>query len=150
MTNPFLALADAQIVRPVKAQALRATLRLERRNSAAEKELAEDRQLTAAYHKYKREQRQAILDGPYGEPVRALVAFMRGMGLSDADALLERVSGRPWVEAMSIDERFVLLGMIGDRIVKVRERNGLAPFDDALPGEPAKIFELIKAELRVR
>jgi hypothetical protein len=60
--------------------------------------------------------------------------------------LIEFTSAGPWGDADS-DTRFEILGLLDAMIVKHREKMGLAPFDDALPGQPDDLFLLLRQHL---
>ncbi|ACL56969.1 hypothetical protein [Methylobacterium nodulans] len=120
------------------------------RSGEAEKKLREDEQLSKQYRAWKRAKLQALLDGPHGEQVRELDRFMRRMGLADGPALIARVEAAAWIQEMDADTRHDLLSLIGRRIVLMRERHGLEPFNDGVPGDPPRAFERIKIIMRVR
>lgn len=113
--------------------------------SSGERKLREDEQLSRLYRAYKRAQIQALLDGPFGAQVRELDRFMRQMELQDGPALVERFRGAmPWIASMDMDSRFSLLRLASRRIVALRERHGLEPFNDGVVGDPPRTFHIIK------
>jgi hypothetical protein len=91
--------------------------------------------------------RETLLAGPHGPAARDLIAFLAAMTLADAAVLLARVERGPWREA-NADTRFEILELIDDAIVELRERAGLAPFRDPLPGQPPNVFLLLREALR--
>ncbi|ACL57589.1 hypothetical protein [Methylobacterium nodulans] len=109
-----------------------------------ETKLREDEQLSKLYRAWKRQKLQALLDGPFGEQIRDLDRFMRRMELADGPALIARVEAVAWIQEMDADARHDLLSLIGRRIALMRERNGLEPFNDGVPGDPPRAFERIK------
>jgi muconolactone delta-isomerase len=147
--NPFEQLAAEQTSNPVKAKQ-RAAEKRRAKSAQAEKELEDEGKLLVLYRRYKRQQVQSLLNGPRGPQVSALAAIMRTMTLESAPGLIRYARGSAWVTELSTDEKHILLGMIGRAITKVREKAGLPPFDDGLPGEPPKAFERIKTILGVR
>ncbi|MFE1601587.1 hypothetical protein [Methylobacterium sp. ID0610] len=116
----------------------------------AEKKLREDEKLSKLYRAWKRQKMQALLDGPNGEAIREPDRFMKTMRLTDAEALIARIEAAAWIHGMSADDRADLLSLIGRRIVLMRERNGLDPFNDGVPGDPPRAFERIKTIMGVR
>ena len=116
----------------------------------AEKELDEQGKLYRQWKAWRREKLDALLAGPHGREVKGLVRLMDTMTLSSAAALVQLIERAVWIKAMSPAERADLLGAIGQRITRLRERNGLTPFDDPMPGQPDGAFHRIKALLDVR
>lgn len=149
--NPFLDHAERTTPAPVaRRQAAVAKRAATKQAGRAEQELHEEELLSKLYRKWKREQIDKLLAGPYGKDVRGIVSFMRTMTLSSAPALIQLVERATWVKALGADDRHVLLGMIGRTIARIREREGLAPFDDGVIGEPHKAFHQIKDILGCR
>jgi hypothetical protein len=143
--NAYLEYAETQITAPAKRQSRRAETRAQR---AREKELRERDQLFALWRKHHRAQRDALLAGPHGTAAQALIGFMKTMSLNDGAMLIDLVFAGPWRGA-DADTRFVVLQLIDAALVRLRERNGLEPFDDALPfsDEPDTAFQIIRQEL---
>jgi hypothetical protein len=46
-----------------------------------------------------------------------------------------------------MDTRLTVLHHINDRITRMRERHGLPPFDDPLPGQPDNVFWIVRSIL---
>ena len=61
----------------------------------------------------------------------------------------DHVKQAQWLHKSDLNTRRVAVSMIANVIVRLREVNGYAPFDDSLPGEDPTVFEIIRAELRV-
>ena len=95
----------------------------------------------------RREQLDALLNGPHGDAARALVTFLQGMELTDDTALLERVRAGNWQQA-DADTRFEILSLINAGIVRARERAGLEPFDDGVFDAPPNAFLVLRETLR--
>lgn len=147
--NPFEALAGAQIVAPVKRRFQRAEDRV-RRSAEAEKELRDEEKLGKLYRRWRRQKVVMMQNGPWGKEVKDLLSFVRTMTLSSAPALLTLVERAAWIQAMPVNDRHDLLQEIGRQITLLRLREGLPPFDDALPGEEPKAFERIKEMMGIR
>jgi hypothetical protein len=115
-----------------------------RRSKAAQKKLVDNSKLRSAWRKWRRECIEALLAGPYGEPTRALLTFLKTV--KRPTELVEFVKAGPWREA-DADVRNEILGLVDAVIIRQRERMGLAPFDDALPGQPPNAFLILREYL---
>jgi hypothetical protein len=135
----FLDVAEQQVAAPRKAR-LRAA---ERRDAAIE----ERTDLHRAWRAWRRGRVEELMAGPHGAAARALREFLAKMKIGDAAALIVAVGAGPWREA-DADIRFEVLSLVDHAIAALRERGGLPPFDDALPGEPATAFQVIREILR--
>lgn len=133
--SAFEALADRQIAAPRKAHARAAEKR------AAQKALRERDQQCASWRRWRKQGVEALLAGPYGSEARGLIDFLEAMTLTSGPELVER-SGA-WLDA-DADTKFLVLSLIDSAIAALREKHGLAPFDDSLPGEPPTAFQIIK------
>jgi hypothetical protein len=137
--NHFLAVADRQVVAPVKARQRQVKTRRARRAVHGD-------QLGAGYRRWRDERREALLAGPYRHPVRRLISFLKSMGLQDGAALIQLVEREQWRSA-DFDTRHEILALIDNAVISLRERHGLPPFDDALPAELPNVFLLIREAL---
>jgi hypothetical protein len=131
--NPFLQLAERQTASPVKAQ-LRATeARRSRREQQRDKER---RELSAYYRAMRKQELDDALAGPEGETLRSYLARIDQITLDSIPTLTAFVrSGR--LRSASANTLFLALRMTSERIISLREKDGLAPFNDPLPGDPA-------------
>jgi hypothetical protein len=135
----FLAVADQQVLAPVKARQWGAEKR--RAKHAAHRD-----EPGKAYRRWRHERREALLAGQHGDAARCLIDFFEDMGLHDGAALIRLVERRQWRSA-DFDTRLEILALIDSAIISLRERHGLPPFDDALPAEPPNAFLLIREAL---
>lgn len=149
MSNPFEALAEAQIANPVKSK-LRAIETRRTNKARAEKELEEEDILARQWKRWRREKLDALLAGYHGKEIRGLIRFMDTMTLSSAPGLIKLVERSAWIQELSPDARYDLLRVISNKITRLRTKAGLPAFDDSLPGEPPKAFEQIKELMGVR
>lgn len=115
-----------------------------------EKRLDERDLLTKLYRQQMAERKQALLDGPHGKDIRGLLAFMRTMTPSSAPALIKTVERATWLRNADLETRYGVLSLINRSIANLRKREGLMPFEDALPGEEPTASEQIKLLLEVR
>jgi hypothetical protein len=63
-----------------------------------------------------------------------------------ATALINFIDAGPWHGA-DRDTRFEILALVDAVIIARRERMGMPPFDDALPGQPDNAFLILRARL---
>jgi hypothetical protein len=110
--------------------------------SAKEKELADREKLTRAWRKWHREQLKIALDGMHGDVMRRLMDELKE--LRSARELIDFIAARDW-SRIDANTRLIALHEINRAITKLRERMGLDPIDDAMPGEPLRAFQLIRA-----
>jgi len=142
--NAFLDLAERQIPAPVKARR-RATET--RRAHAQEKALAERGAQFRHWEREHREQLDAALAGPHGDALTRLITFMDKMTMESANTLIEYVRADGWRSA-DADIRFLVLHLIGGAIMRLREYNGMPPFDDPLFDRPPNAFLVLREWLR--
>jgi hypothetical protein len=129
MSNPFIDFAEANTPPAVKARQ-RATAK--RRVKAEEKALQERDDLFRLWKQWRREQVEALLSGPHGTKAQELLGFLQAMSLSDAPRLIEFVRDAGWRHA-DANTKFEILSLVDTAITVLRERAGLAPFDDGIP-----------------
>lgn len=145
--NAFLNIADAQTVSPVKARQ-RAAEKRAVILTPEEKKQREQQILHRRWKAWHREKAAALLEGPHGKDIRGLQSFIDMMTLSSSAALLKLVGQSTWLRNADAETRAGVLSIIGHGIMKLRERNGLPPFDDALMDEPPTVFQEIRGILR--
>ena len=109
-----------------------------------DKALNERQQLSRSYRASKRAQfERAFAEEPrledFGKDIRAC-------GAHDAEQLIKAVKrhNHNWLRNASADTRALALELVDRRIIQIRTRAGLAPIDDALPGEPDSVWEICK------
>jgi hypothetical protein len=90
---------------------------------------------------------EVLLAGPYGEPVRELITFLRTMSLDEGPQLIELVRASDW-HRTDPDTRSEILSLINAALMTLREQHGLLPFDDALPDEEPTAFLIIREMFR--
>ena len=117
-----------------------------KRKTATEQKLADDARLLRAWRQWHREQLDEVLAGPHGAAVALVVGFLDGMGPQSAPALIALLDQHDWGQ-IDHNVRYVLLHQINQTVTRVRERAGLPPIDDALPGERDTGFLIIRTLL---
>jgi hypothetical protein len=135
--NAFLDLAEQQISAPVKARQRAAEKCAARRADDLEK-------LGGQWRAWHDERRDALLAGEHGAAAAALIEFLAGMTPHDGVRLVALAA--PWAKT-DANVRHEILVLVDAAIIALRERHGLLPFDDALPGESANIFLQIREAL---
>src|SRR5262245_13622111 len=112
------------------------------RKSDKDKTLADNACLLRAWRRWHAEQLEAALAGPHAGVMGRLMAQLKDLG--SARALVEFITAQDW-SALDADTRLTALHQINNAVMRHRERAGLAPIDDALPGEPLNAFQMIRA-----
>ena len=113
----------------------------------AEKALAERSKQMSRAKRWINAETQAFLDGPWGNQIKQIESFLKSMGIEDAERLLDILDRLDWFRHADRNIRSYLLSSIDEAIINLRVDNGLAPIDDALPGEQLTIFQMIKEKL---
>jgi hypothetical protein len=111
-----------------------------------EQELVEQSRLLRSWRKWHREELEQVLAGPHGAMVERLVFILKSLTLESAPLQLAYVRGIDW-SAVDYPTRLVILHEVNTAITRMRERNGLYPFDDGVPGERANVFQVIRGIL---
>jgi hypothetical protein len=119
-------------------------------SGAAEKAIAERDRAARLYRATRRAELKQLFDTePHGRQLWKLHATLGHFGIEDAAKMKAYVQGEvdSWLGAAPHDIRYEALRLIDNRIIRIRQRAGLVPFDDPLPGEPDKAFQTIKKML---
>jgi hypothetical protein len=136
--NSFLQIAEQQISSPRKARQHAAEKR------AVQKALAERDRQSRLWRTWRHQRVDALLAGEHGEAAQGLIAFLDEMTLDDPATLIAMADR--WRDA-DADACFLVLALIDRAIIRLREQQGLPPFDDSLPGAPPTVFLAIRAAL---
>ena len=80
----------------------------------------------------------------YAEPAHALVEFCKTA--TSPTALINFIKAGPWSDA-DANVRIEILTFVDAVITKQRERMGLPPFSDPLPGQPDNAWLILRAWL---
>lgn len=115
--------------------------------TAIDKALHDRDRLYRNYRAAKRQQLDDLYaDTEWGDVLRKFVATLKHFGPEHADRMVEYVTGHKLTRAPE-NIRFAALEQCDYRITRIRQRAGLAPFDDALPGEEPTVFQLCRKAL---
>ena len=115
---------------------------MRRRRPAQEKNLADDARLMRAFRAWHREQLEEALAGVHADVMNRLMAQLKD--LRAARELIAFIEAQDW-NAVDADTRLTALHEINVAIMRLRERLGQEPIDDALPGEPLRAYQLIRS-----
>lgn len=109
--------------------------------TALEKAQAAKDKLWEQYLAELEKRRKVLTSGPYAGTAEALVAFLKTLTMEDGDKLIEMAM--VWQGAPSTT-RFLVLQLIDEAMINLREMNGLAPFDDPIDPNETNAFLTIK------
>ena len=104
-----------------------------------EKKLADDAHLLRAWRKWHAEQLEEALAGAHGAMSPSSMTLLDQLELNSAATLLDFMQRTDW-SSVSYDVRLTALHQINESICRLRERHGLPPIDDPLPGQPDNAF----------
>jgi hypothetical protein len=113
----------------------------------AEKEIAENNAQLRRYLRWKAIEMKQLPDGECGAEIRELQNILRELTPADVSRFLDFMIEHGWFQHLDRTTRIIILGMINTGICRMRVREGLPMMDDSLPGEPATVFEICRAEL---
>jgi hypothetical protein len=114
------------------------------KSDKAQKKLADDARLLRWWKAWHREQREAVLAGPHGAVLGELLRMFKNLQHVQPVQLIGFVNSIDWT-VIPYDTRLVVLHEINAAITRFREKRGVEPIDDALPGKPDTPFRTIKA-----
>jgi hypothetical protein len=107
----------------------------------------EQRDNTVQFQRYKkavRAESEALLNSQHGANYRILLAILKRMTPQSSRELIDYVKGARWIAQCDQDQKFTVLSVIDMAIIRLRIRDGRAPFDDPLPDEPDSAFVVIR------
>ncbi len=112
-----------------------------RRRSEKEQTLQDNAHLLRAWKRWHREQLEQSLCGLHRDVLERLMLQLEN--LQSARELVGFIEVQDWA-AIDANTRLIALHEINAAITRLRERNGLTPIDDPLPGAPENAFRIIK------
>ena len=113
-------------------------------NAKRDKKLADDARLLRWWKAWHREQREAVLAGPHGAVLGELFRMFKNLEHVQPVQLIGSARAIDWT-VIDFDTRLTVLHEANASISKYREKCGLDPINDALPGEPDTPFRALKA-----
>jgi len=105
-----------------------------------EKQLADNARLLRSWQNFHRDELAEALVGLHRDVMGRLTAHLKQ--LRSARELVEFIEAQDW-STVDAHTRLVALHEINSAICELREKQGLPPIDDALPGEPLRAFQII-------
>ena len=112
-------------------------------HTAQDKKLADDECMLRAWRAWHAEELTEALTGPHRQVLEPLMQLLKNLDLHSSNALVDFIRAHDW-SAIDAQTKLVVLHEINSAITKLRTRNGMAPIDDALWGERATVFQLIR------
>ena len=119
---------------------------MKHQRTAPEKKLADDARLMRAWRAFHREEREAALAGPYAVTLAELFRMFANLVHVQPAQLVGFIGAIDWA-AIDYQTRLTVLHELNTAITAFREKRGLEPIDDNLPGDPDTPFRTIKAIL---
>ena len=116
---------------------------MKRRRPDEEKKLADDARLLRAWKKFHREEREAVLAGPYGSTLAELFRMADNLHCVRPAQLIGLVGAVDWAP-VPYEARLAVLHELNAAITRHREKRGLEPISDNLPGEPDNAYRVIR------
>ena len=108
-----------------------------------EKELVDNARLLRAWKKFHREEREAVLAGPYATTLIELFRMFANIQYVAPAQLVGFVQSINWAN-VDYAVRLTVLHEINNAITEFRVERDMEPINDPLPGEPESPFRLIK------
>ena len=113
------------------------------RSEKKDKKLADDARLMRWWKAWHREQREAVCAGPHGAVLGELFRMLLNLKHVQPAQLIGLARSVDWV-GIDTDTKLTVLHEINVAITRFREKRGEEPIDDALPGEPLRVFQVIR------
>jgi len=114
-----------------------------KRRTAKEQELADNARLLRAWKKFHRDERDAVLAGPHARTLAELFRMFANIECVQPAQLIGFIGAIDWA-AIDFETRLTVLHEVNAAITKYREKRGLNPIDDPLPGAPPNAFQVIR------
>src|SRR5262245_30576130 len=114
-----------------------------KRRNGQEQKLADDPRLLRAWKKFHRKEREAVLAGPHGAVLAELFRMFKNLQHVQPSQLIGFTRSIAWT-SVDYDTRLTVLHELNSAITAFREKRGLEPIDDSLPGKPDTPFRAIK------
>jgi hypothetical protein len=116
---------------------------MKRRSTAQEKKLVDDARLLRAWKKFHREERDAVLAGPHATTLAELFRAFANIECVRPAQLIGFIGAIDW-GSIDYETRLTVLHEVNATITRYREKCGLDPIDDPLPGAPSNAFQIIR------
>lgn len=117
-----------------------------RPSNKEQKKLADDTRLLRAWKKYHREEREAVLAGPHAVALNELFRMFKNLQHVQPSQLTGLARSIDW-SSLDSGTKLVVVHELNNSITAFREKHGMEPINDNLPGQPDTPFRTIKAIL---
>jgi hypothetical protein len=114
-----------------------------RRKSERDKELADNERLLRWWKAWHREERDAALAGPHAVTLAELFRAFANIECVKPAQLIGFIGTIDW-GSIDYETRLTTLHEVNAAITRYREKRGLEPIDDPLPGAPPNAFQAIR------
>ena len=108
-----------------------------------QQELADEARLHKSWRKWHREELEEAIAGLHGPMVERLMFILKELKLESAPLLIAYVRGINWA-TVDYSTRLIALHEINTAITRLRERNGMSPFDDGFPGDRLNVLQTVR------
>jgi hypothetical protein len=112
--------------------------------TAKDKELTDNARLLRMWKAFHREEREAVLAGPYARTLTELFRMFANLKHVQPAQLIGFIGAIDWA-AIDYQTRLTVLHELNTAITAFREKHGLDPINDNLPGQPDTPYRTIKA-----
>jgi hypothetical protein len=109
-------------------------------------ELEDNARLLRAWRNFHAEQLEEVLAGPDGAVIAPVIECLKTLGPGKAQTLIELVQARDW-SIVGVEAKLAVLHETNTVIARIREKLGMEPIDDGLPGEPPNLSRIIRTIL---
>jgi hypothetical protein len=111
-----------------------------------EKQAREQAALLRAWKAFHSEQLEQALASAHGAVIAELMGVLDRLEIDSAAALLAAMQRADW-HSVDYTTRLTVLHQVNQAVTRLREKHGMAPFDDGPPGTPDNAFRKVKALL---
>jgi len=116
---------------------------MKRRQSQKDKELADNARLLRAWRTFHREEKTAVLSGPYSATLIELFRMFSAIEHVKPAQLVGFIGAIDW-SGIDHQTRLVVLHELNSAIVRHCTSHGLDPISDPLPDQPDNAFRIVK------
>ncbi|PWT77740.1 MAG: hypothetical protein C5B58_16325 [Acidobacteria bacterium] len=114
-----------------------------RMSKKRERERAGDAKMFRAWKKFHRDEHDAVLSGPYATTLAELFRMFANLKHVQPAQLIGFIGAIDW-SAIDYPTRLTVLHEVNQAVTKFREKSGLAPITDPLPGQQENAFRIIR------
>ena len=108
-----------------------------------ERERAGDGKMFRTWKKFHRDEKAAVLAGPYARTLSELFRMFANIECVQPAQLIGFIDAIDW-GSIDFDTRLTVLHEVNAAVTRYREKRGLPPIDDPLPGAPDNAFQVIR------